>query len=156
MRPYGSSRHATIVVEDPPKLMPYLKVRTHLSASSLWPSAVSIYTSKYTQRTILRIRFTLKHILCVIGTLLFMNTLYVYRISEAEKVLTGDDMGKGQSVDEIIKEFGDIAAFALMLVASICFTTERLTRGIEAARRVILRFRVLNSYYSYLEIHSTN
>lgn len=76
--------------------------------------------------------------------------LDLQKLSEAEKVLTGDDLGRSRSLDEVVKEFGDVAAFALMLIATVCFSTERLTRGIEASRKALRLNPFLWSMYEEL------
>lgn len=58
------------------------------------------------------------------------------RTSEAESVLTGGELGRSRNLEDVIKEFGDIAGFTLMLIATICFSTERHQRGVEASRKV--------------------
>ncbi|KAL1128844.1 hypothetical protein AAG570_013378, partial [Ranatra chinensis] len=63
--------------------------------------------------------------------------LDLQKLSEAESVLTGGELGRSRNMEEVAKEFGDIAGFALMLIASICFATERHHSGIEATRKAL-------------------
>lgn len=76
--------------------------------------------------------------------------LELQKLSEAEKVLTGDGTGRSRSLDDVVKEFGDIAAFALMLIATVCFSTERLSRGMEASRKALRLNPFLWSMYEEL------
>uniref|UniRef100_A0A146LB22 Cell division cycle protein 27 homolog n=5 Tax=Lygus hesperus TaxID=30085 RepID=A0A146LB22_LYGHE len=59
------------------------------------------------------------------------------RLSEAESVLTGGELGRSKSLDDVTKEFGEAACFALMLIATVCFSTERHQRGVEASRKAL-------------------
>uniref|UniRef100_A0A182TBV4 Uncharacterized protein n=1 Tax=Anopheles maculatus TaxID=74869 RepID=A0A182TBV4_9DIPT len=59
------------------------------------------------------------------------------KYSEAENALINDDHLRPRHLDEIVKEFGDIACFALELVSKICLKTERSKLANEASRRAI-------------------
>ncbi|XP_053664176.1 cell division cycle protein 27 homolog [Anopheles marshallii] len=59
------------------------------------------------------------------------------KYSEAENALVNDDHLKPKHLDEIVKEFGDIACFALELVSKICLKTERSKLANDASRRAI-------------------
>lgn len=63
--------------------------------------------------------------------------LDLQKTSEAESVLTGGELGTGRNLEDVIKEFGDIAGFTLMLIATICFSTERHQRGVDASRKAL-------------------
>uniref|UniRef100_A0A8W7P6W4 Cell division cycle protein 27 homolog n=1 Tax=Anopheles coluzzii TaxID=1518534 RepID=A0A8W7P6W4_ANOCL len=57
--------------------------------------------------------------------------------SEAENALINDDHLRQRHLDEIVKEFGDIACFALELVSKICLKTERAKLANDASRRAV-------------------
>uniref|UniRef100_A0A1Y9H345 Cell division cycle protein 27 homolog n=1 Tax=Anopheles dirus TaxID=7168 RepID=A0A1Y9H345_9DIPT len=59
------------------------------------------------------------------------------KYSEAENALINDDHLRQRHLDEIVKEFGDIACFALELVSKICQKTERAKLANDASRRAI-------------------
>uniref|UniRef100_A0A182QJ66 Cell division cycle protein 27 homolog n=1 Tax=Anopheles farauti TaxID=69004 RepID=A0A182QJ66_9DIPT len=59
------------------------------------------------------------------------------KYSEAENALINDDHLRPKHLDEIVKEFGDIACFALELVSKICQKTERAKLANDASRRAI-------------------
>ncbi|XP_035904670.1 LOW QUALITY PROTEIN: cell division cycle protein 27 homolog [Anopheles stephensi] len=59
------------------------------------------------------------------------------KYSEAENALINDDHLRPRHLDEIVKEFGDIACFALELVSKICLKTERSKLANDASRRAI-------------------
>uniref|UniRef100_A0A2M4AIZ3 Cell division cycle protein 27 homolog n=1 Tax=Anopheles triannulatus TaxID=58253 RepID=A0A2M4AIZ3_9DIPT len=59
------------------------------------------------------------------------------KYSEAEHTLTNDDHLMPLHLDEIVKEFGDIACFALNLVSKICQKTERGELANDASRKAV-------------------
>uniref|UniRef100_A0A240PK86 Cell division cycle protein 27 homolog n=1 Tax=Anopheles epiroticus TaxID=199890 RepID=A0A240PK86_9DIPT len=59
------------------------------------------------------------------------------KYSEAENALINDDHLRQRHLDDIVKEFGDIACFALELVSRICLKTERAKLANDASRRAI-------------------
>uniref|UniRef100_A0A240PJY8 Cell division cycle protein 27 homolog n=1 Tax=Anopheles atroparvus TaxID=41427 RepID=A0A240PJY8_ANOAO len=59
------------------------------------------------------------------------------KYSEAENALVNDDHLRQRHLDEIVKEFGDIACFALELVSKICQKTERSKLANEASRKAL-------------------
>ncbi|EAA04651.4 AGAP007690-PA [Anopheles gambiae str. PEST] len=59
------------------------------------------------------------------------------KYSEAENALINDDHLRQRHLDEIVKEFGDIACFALELVSKICLKTERAKLANDASRRAV-------------------
>ncbi|XP_052872156.1 cell division cycle protein 27 homolog [Anopheles cruzii] len=59
------------------------------------------------------------------------------KYSEAEHSLTNDDHLRPRHLDEIVKEFGDIACFALQLVSKICHKTERGGLANDASRKAV-------------------
>lgn len=59
------------------------------------------------------------------------------KYSEAENALINDDHLRQRHLDEIVKEFGDIACFALELVSKICQKTERSKLANEASRKAV-------------------
>lgn len=66
-----------------------------------------------------------------------MSLKYFSRFSEAESILTGGDVIKSRNLEEVTNEFGEHAAFALQLIAKICYQTERSVRAAEACRRAL-------------------
>jgi len=52
------------------------------------------------------------------------------RLSETESAITGSYMPKSVDLDEIVTEFGDIACFALRLLAKVYSKTERSVKAI--------------------------
>nr|CAD7393243.1 unnamed protein product [Timema cristinae] len=59
------------------------------------------------------------------------------RISEAEAAITGGDLGRPRSVDEIVSHFGEQACFVLLIFARICLQTERSEKASEAYRKAL-------------------
>lgn len=67
--------------------------------------------------------------------------------SEAECYLSGGDHIRVNGLDEITRDFGDIACFAQQLIAKICQQTERANLANESSRRAIkLNPFLFNSY----------
>lgn len=50
---------------------------------------------------------------------------FKFRIHSAESALSNEDFTKAKTLDDICKDFGEIACFALQLIAKICTKTER-------------------------------
>uniref|UniRef100_U5EPH1 Cell division cycle protein 27 homolog n=1 Tax=Corethrella appendiculata TaxID=1370023 RepID=U5EPH1_9DIPT len=59
------------------------------------------------------------------------------QFSESENVLTNDDHLREKHLDEISKEYGEIACFILQLLSKICQKTERTQLANEACRRAL-------------------
>lgn len=59
------------------------------------------------------------------------------KYSEAECALTSISLGELKNFDEITKEFGEVACFALQLIAQICVKTERDKTAAEALRKAL-------------------
>nr|CAD7438158.1 unnamed protein product [Timema bartmani] len=59
------------------------------------------------------------------------------RISEAEAAITGGDLGRPRSIDEIVSHFGEQACFVLLIFARICLQTERSEKASEAYRKAL-------------------
>ncbi|XP_053673182.1 cell division cycle protein 27 homolog [Anopheles nili] len=59
------------------------------------------------------------------------------KYSEAENALINEDHLRQKHLDEIVKEFGDIACFALELASKICQKTERAKLANDASRKAI-------------------
>ncbi|GAB0088543.1 cell division cycle protein 27 homolog [Sergentomyia squamirostris] len=57
------------------------------------------------------------------------------QIHAAESALSNEDFTKQKTLDDICKDFGEIACFALQLIAKICMKTERSTLASEALLR---------------------
>lgn len=57
--------------------------------------------------------------------------------SEAEHTLINDDHLRARHLDEVAKEFGDIACFALELLSKICQKTERAVLANDASRKAV-------------------
>lgn len=60
--------------------------------------------------------------------------LELNKFSEAEMALTGND-SQQKNLDDLVKEFGDQASFALQLLAKICMKTECKTRATDAFKK---------------------
>lgn len=71
-----------------------------------------------------------------VSSSLFESFFFLYRPSEAEKVVSGNEIGRARSLEEVVKEFGDMACFALMLLAQVHFQTERHDKGVDATIKV--------------------
>lgn len=63
--------------------------------------------------------------------------LELKQLNDAEYYLAQEDHIQTTTLDEVTKEFGDIACFALQLLAKICQKTERATFATDASRRSI-------------------
>lgn len=63
--------------------------------------------------------------------------LDLHKLSEAEAALTGGDVTRCRSLDDVATEFGDSAGFALALVARVCYASERTARGADAYKRAL-------------------
>ncbi|KAF2892768.1 hypothetical protein ILUMI_13403 [Ignelater luminosus] len=59
------------------------------------------------------------------------------RYSEAEAALTGGEYNANSNFDNLIGEFGDQAAFALLLLAKISVKMERRARAVEAFKKAL-------------------
>nr|CAD7424498.1 unnamed protein product [Timema monikensis] len=59
------------------------------------------------------------------------------KISEAEAAITGGDLGRPRSIDEIVSHFGEQACFVLLIFARICLQTERSEKASEAYRKAL-------------------
>lgn len=51
--------------------------------------------------------------------------------------MTGGDVLRCRSLDDVAAEFGDSAGFALALVARVCYASDRTARGAEAYKRAL-------------------
>ncbi|XP_014248268.1 cell division cycle protein 27 homolog [Cimex lectularius] len=60
------------------------------------------------------------------------------KVAEAESVIMGGELGKARNLEEVATEYGDISSFALTLIATVCFQTERHQRGVDASRKALL------------------
>lgn len=69
--------------------------------------------------------------------LLAKCALELKQLKDAEKYLSQEDHIRANTLDEVTKEFGDIACFALQLLAKICQKTERAAMAADASRRAI-------------------
>ncbi|XP_059614178.1 cell division cycle protein 27 homolog [Phlebotomus argentipes] len=67
--------------------------------------------------------------------LLSKCALELNQIHAAESALSNEDFTKQKTLDEICKDFGEIACFALQLIAKICTKTERSALASEALLR---------------------
>lgn len=60
----------------------------------------------------------------------------IFRLSEAESVLTGGDILNSKTLEKVVSDFGDQASFALQLLGKICTQTERGSCAAEAYSKV--------------------
>lgn len=63
--------------------------------------------------------------------------LELKQLNNAEYYLSQEDQILPTTLDEVTKEFGDIACFALQLITKICQKTERAAFATDASRRAI-------------------
>ena len=67
--------------------------------------------------------------------------LFQFRTHEAELSLVQDVLNarqsRGDPLEEVIRQFGDIACFALQILASLYTSTERIPRANEADKRAL-------------------
>lgn len=61
----------------------------------------------------------------------------VFRFSCAESAIANDTFTESRHLDDICGEFGEIACFALQIVAQVCALTERFDMAAEANRRAL-------------------
>lgn len=59
------------------------------------------------------------------------------KLSEAEAALSNVNFGELKNFDDLSKEFGEVACFALQLIAKICAKTERYTIAAEAYKKAL-------------------
>lgn len=62
---------------------------------------------------------------------------FLLRYAEAEAILTENVGNQGNTLDDIIVEYGEQACFVLMLLAKIATKTERKGRAIEAFKKAL-------------------
>lgn len=75
---------------------------------------------------------------------------FSFRYAEAEDVLTDYNCIQNNNFDDFVSDYGDQAAFALLLLAKIAAKTERQTRAIEAFSRALKLNPFLWSTFKYL------
>lgn len=62
---------------------------------------------------------------------------YLHRFGTVETALTNRSSTEMEHLDEIIKDFGEVACFALQLLAKLCSETERHELALEANKRAL-------------------
>lgn len=63
--------------------------------------------------------------------------MFFFRLAEAEGTLMGGNIFKQKSLDDVVTEFGDAAAFALVLLGQVYMQTERKFKAIEVLNRAL-------------------
>lgn len=63
--------------------------------------------------------------------------IFISRFSIVETALTNANFAEPNHLDEICKEFGEVACFALQLIANVCTQTERAKMAAEANKRAL-------------------
>lgn len=66
-----------------------------------------------------------------------MCLIYDFRLAEAEGTLMGGSVFKQKSLDDLVAEYGDAAAFALVLLGQVYMQTERKTKAADALHRAL-------------------
>lgn len=77
-------------------------------------------------------------LLCIVNTfVIILSDVFISfrRIPEAELVLTGGDVSRFQTVDDVVKEYGEESAFVLQIIGRIYYKSERNSRGADAFRK---------------------
>ncbi|KAF8766503.1 cell division cycle protein 27 homolog isoform X2 [Argiope bruennichi] len=72
------------------------------------------------------------------------------KFSEAEFSITGNNIAKNKSLDDIVSEFGDFASFVVQLLGHICSKTSRFSKAAEAYRKSLKLNPFLWSSYESL------
>lgn len=67
----------------------------------------------------------------------YITFLFCNRFGNVETALTNHTFTEMEHLDEIIKEFGEVACFALQLLGKLCAETERQELAIEANKRAL-------------------
>lgn len=66
-----------------------------------------------------------------------LNSTKNFRYAEAEAAITNNTYNRNTNLDELVTEYGEHAAFTLMLLAKIATKTERWQRAAEAFKRAL-------------------
>lgn len=78
-----------------------------------------------------------KYVIIFVGKNSRLDNLNFFRLAEAEGTLMGGNIFKQKSLDDVVAEYGDAAAFALVLLGQVYMQTERKFKAIEVLNRAL-------------------